>query len=230
MSAAAGAGWNGMRVIARGANRICVLDPDLPGHCLKYELRPVPGMRRYRRRMLRHLLSRRFPRLGLNAIELEAWRRLRRRLGPGLDEHVAPCAGLVETAAGPALRVRLVAGPGGAPAPALAALLDGTVAATPDEFATLCDAFDRFRDWLLAHRIPLSDLNAGNLVVAQRGDGPRLVCVDVKSTLSGRELVPLSRWSWTLMQRKMTRRCARLRRRLEAAAGAAPLADPPGLP
>lgn len=228
MSAAGGADWHGMRVIARGANRVCVLDPDQPGHCLKYELRPTPGMRRYWRRRLRHALSRWFPRLGLNAIELDAWRRLRARLGDAMDPHVAPCAGIVETAAGPALRARLVADAAGDPAPTIAALLDDGV--TAFDPAAVARALDHFEAWLLAHRVPLSDLNAGNLAVVHRDGQPRLVCVDVKSTLSGRELVPLSRWSWTLMRRKIGRRCARLRRRLEAAAAAGPLADPPGLP
>jgi len=228
MSAGDGTRWRGMRVIARGANRVCVLDPELPGHCLKYELRPQPGMRRYWRRRLRHALSRRLPRLGLNATELAAWRRLRARLGDALDEHVAPCVGIVQTPAGPALRARLVAGAGGGPAPTIATLLEERTASC--DFAALARALDGFQAWLLAHRIPLSDLNAGNLAVVRRNGGPWLVCVDVKSTLSGRELVPLSRWSWTLMRRKIGRRCGRLRRRLVAAAGDGPLADPPGLP
>ena len=228
MNSGPGTLWNGMRVIARGANRVCVLDPDLPGHCLKYELRPEPGMRRYWRRRLHHALSHRFPRLGLNATELAAWRRLRTRLGEALDEYVAPCVGIVQTPAGPALRAHLVADAGGEPAPSIAMLLDGSPASLDP--ATLVKALDRFQAWLLAHRIPLSDLNAGNLVVVRRGGEQRLMCVDLKSTLSSRELLPLSRCSWTLMRRKITRRCARLRRRLESAAGIGALADPPGLP
>lgn len=222
--------WHGMQVIARGANRVCVLDPDLPGHCLKYELRPTPGMRRYWRRRLRHALSRRFPRLGINAIELAAWQRLHARLGNALDGYVAPCVGIVQTPAGPALRARLVADGAGNAAPAVAALLDGGPAAAPFDFAALARALDGFQAWLLAHRVPLSDLNAGNLAVVQRGDAPWLVCVDVKSTLSGRELVPLSRWSWTLMRRKIIRRCGRLRQRIGDADRGGTLADPPGLP
>lgn len=228
MNSGPGTRWNGMRVIARGANRVCVLDPELPGHCLKYELQPVPGMRRYWRRRLRHALSRRFARLGLNATELAAWRRLRARLGKTLDEHVAPCVGIVQTPAGPALRAHLVADAGGGPAPSLAMLLDGSAASLDP--GALVRALDRFEAWLLAHRIPLSDLNAGNLVVVRRGGEQQLMCVDLKSTLSSRELLPLSRWSWTLMRRKITRRCERLRRRLENTAAVGPLADPPGLP
>jgi hypothetical protein len=220
--------WHGMRVIARGANRICVLDPDLPGHCLKYELQPVPGMRRYWRRRLRHAISRRLPGLGLNATELAAWQRLHARLGKTLEEHVAPCVGIVHTPAGLALRARLVADAEGGAAPTIAALLaDGS---TTFDFNALARALDGFQAWLLADRIPLSDLNAGNFAVVCREGEPQLVCVDLKSTLSGRGLVPLYRWSWTLMRRKILRRCERLRGQLEAAAGGDPLADPTALP
>lgn len=217
-----------MRVIARGANRVCVLDPELPGHCLKYELRPEPGMRRYWRRRLRHYLSQVFPGLGLNATELTAWQRLHARMGDALEEHAAPCIGLIQTHAGPALRSRLVTGANGRPAPTIAMLLaPGPPAMDP---VSLGWALDRFEAWLLAHRIPLSDLNAGNLAVVERDGEPWLICVDLKSTLSGRELVPLSRWSWALMQRKIIRRCQRLRQRIGACPGGTALADLPGLP
>lgn len=224
----AGARWHGMAVIARGANRVCVLDPALAGHCLKFELEPVPGMRRYWRRRLHHALARRFPRLGLNATELAAWRRLHARLGAALDGYVAPCIGIVHTPAGPALRARLVTGADGGPAPTIASLLD----AGPWTFdpAAVALALDSFQAWLLAHRVPLSDLNAGNLAVVGRGGVARLVCVDVKSTLAGRELVPLSRWSWRSMRRKIARRCGRLRNRLQSAAASTSLADRAGVP
>lgn len=229
MNAACPDQWHGMRVIARGANRICVVDPDLPECCLKYELPPVAGMRRYWRRRLRHALSRRLPSLGTNATELTAWRRLRARLGEALDARVAPCIGMVETPAGTALRVRRVTDARGDPAPTLATLLERPAGEAAFDPAALCRALDEFQAWLIEHRIPLSDLNAGNFAVVSRDNRPWLVCVDVKSTRSGRELVPLSRWSWTLMQRKIARRCQRLRRRLEAA-GRPALADLPGLP
>lgn len=227
MSGDADARWQGMQVIARGANRVCVLDPDLPGHCLKYELRPQPGMRRYWRRRVRHALSRRFPRFGLNATELLAWRRLHARMGDDLLGRVAPCIGIVQTGAGTALRARLAADASGRPAPSIASLLGrGPGGFDP---TALVLALDGFEAWLLANRIPLSDLNAGNLVVVERDGGLGLVCVDLKSTVSGRELVPLSRWAWPLMRAKIQRRCQRLRERIRAAAGVGTLADPPGL-
>lgn len=220
--------WHGMQVIARGANRICVLHPGIPGDCLKYELRPAPGMRRYWRRLLRHSLSQVFPGLGLNATELAAWQRLHARLGDALEEHAAPCIGLIQTPAGPALRARLVTGADGRPAPTIAMLLEpGAPAMDP---VSLGRALDRFEAWLLEHRIPLSDLNAGNLAVVEREGEPWLVCVDLKSTISGRELIPLSRWSWSLMRNKIIRRCQRLRQRIGASPGETALAEPPGLP
>ena len=227
MSDDRGLRWHGMRVVARGANRICVLHPGMPGDCLKYELRPVPGIRRYWRRLLRHYLSQVFPGLGLNAKELLAWQRLHARVGGALDEHAAPCIGLIQTPAGPALRSRLVVDASGEPAPTIAMLLEpGPLAMDP---VSLGWALDRFEAWLLAHRIPLSDLNAGNLAVVERDGEPWLVCVDLKSTLSSRELVPLSRWSWALMQRKIIRRCQRLRQRIGACPGEAALTDLTGL-
>lgn len=176
---------------------------------------------------MRHELSRLAPRLGLNATELLAWRRLRARLGDALDEHAAECIGVVQTEAGPALRARLVTDADGRLAPSLAMLFDDPLPAF--SAASLIQALDEFESWLLAHRIPLSDLNAGNFAVVERDGRVRLVCVDLKSTVSSRELVPLSRWSWALMQRKIIRRCQRLRQRIGACPGEAALTDLTGL-
>lgn len=229
MTTPAPAHWRGMRVIARGANRVCVHDPELPGHCLKFELAPVAGMRRYWRRMLRHALSRRLPRFGLNRIELDAYRRLHRRFGDAVHAHVAPCLGIVATAAGPALRCRLVTDDDGRIASSVHDLLLGAGSEGLAEAVALCRALDELEAWLLAHRIALFDLNAGNLVVAGRAGRPVLIAVDVKSTLAGREPIPLSRWSQRLMRHKIQRRCLRLRQRIEAAAPGPVLATGPTL-
>ena len=81
----------------------------------------------------------------------------------------------------------------------------------------LCAAVDAFETWLVQHDIPLFDLNAGNFVVHAPGGTVRLVCVDTKSVLSGKEILPFSRWSRHLMHRKVARRAQRLRDRIRAA-------------
>jgi hypothetical protein len=103
---------------------------------------------------------------------------------------------------------------GGRPAPSLYALLEGVPRWPAD---ALCAAVDDLEAWLLAHRVPLFDLNAGNFVVVEAQGRPRLVCVDAKSTVSGRALLPLARWIPALGRRKVARRAARLRARIRAA-------------
>ena len=81
----------------------------------------------------------------------------------------------------------------------------------------------------MAHRVELFDVNGGNLVVVEPGDGtaPRLACVDLKSTLDQREVVPFSRWFPALGRRKVRRRIARLRNRILATAPPTCLAPSP---
>ncbi len=216
-----GAHWSGLTVLARGANRLCAADPDDAGHCLKFELPPGERTRAGMRTRLRRRLARHWPALGENATELRAWRRLDARIGAGLDAWLAPCRGIVATGWGPALRCALIRDAGGAPARSLYAhLFEGTgFSAT-----SLCAAVDAIERELLAHDVPLFDLNAGNFVVTDAGTGmqPRLICVDAKSTLAGKEILPFSRWSRRLMHRKIRRRAERLRQRIRAA-----LADTP---
>ncbi|WP_407352308.1 YrbL family protein [Luteimonas sp. R10] len=217
--------WRNMQVIARGACRICVRDPGSPGHCLKYELPPAANARDRRRRQVRHLLSMRFAWFGDNHRELRAWRRLRARLGDGLSPHVAECEAIVATPAGRALRCRLVTDGNGEIAPSLLQCLS-----TPDEgmsAAALCAAVDRLEAWLLAQRVPLSDLNPGNFAVVRRDGALALVCMDVKSVVAGKELIPVSHWSWTWMRRKIRRRARRLRDRIRASMGPSALAASP---
>ena len=125
------------------------------------------------------------------------------RLGDALAPFVAPCEGIVETPEGPALRCGLVRDARGLPARSLYAHL---FESTPCTAAQLCAAVDAFEAWLLRHGIPLFDLNSGNLVVVEdtgEACGLRLVCVDVKSILDGREIVPVSRWVPWLRARKL---------------------------
>ena len=215
--------WQGMEVVARGANRVCVVDPDLPGHCLKYPLPADPALHRPLRHRVRDAWAALRPSKQANALELRAWRQLHARLGGRLDGQVAPCVGLVDTPAGRALRCALVTGTDGSPAPSLYALLFGAGRGRHHADA-LCDAVTRFEAWLHANAIPLFDLNSGNLVVTGDAGRPELVCVDVKSVLGGKEVLPISRWSRRLMHRKIARRAERLRARIRAHA---PLAGAP---
>lgn len=209
-----GVRWHGLAVLARGANRLCVIDPQDPASCLKFELaaaeRPPAGLRT----RLRRACARRFPALGENATELRAWRRLYLRLGDAAAELFTPCLGTTASAWGPALRCGLVRESDGTPARSLYAHLFQGTSCTAD---ALCAAVDEVECWLLRHRVPLFDLNAGNFVVTGPAGRPRLVCVDAKSTLSGKEILPVSRWSRGMMQRKIRRRAERLRRRIRDA-------------
>lgn len=204
------------RVLAKGANRICVRDPDSAVHCLKYELPAALRTRVGLRQRSRRWLARHIPAFGENHTELRAWRWLRARVNGDIDHCVARCDGLVDTVDGEALRCALVIDADGVPARSLYAHLFDS---TPYHASQLCDAVDAIEAWLLRHDIPLFDLNSGNFVVvadASKDCGVRLVCVDVKSILDGREIIPFSRWLPGLRRRKVQRRAERLRARIRA--------------
>lgn len=206
--------WHGLQVISRGANRLCARDPQDPAHCLKFELplaeRTTVGLRQ----RIRRWLGRHVPLFGENRTELRAYRRLRTRLGERTDGFLAACHSLVETANGPALRCDCMLLADGSPARSLYRHLFEDPRHPAEE---LCAAVDAFEAWLLENHVPLFDLNAGNFVVVPRGDALALVCVDTKSVLSGKEVLPFSRWSRRLMRRKVARRAQRLRERIIAA-------------
>ena len=175
---------------------MCARDPLNPAHCLKFEL---PGAERTRaglRARLRRWLGRRFPSRGDNAVELRAWQRLQR-----------------DTRWGRALRCDCVTLEDGTPAPSLYKCIFGE----PLPCGSLQEAVSEFEAFLVARGIPLFDLNAGNFVVVPAGDGVRLVCVDAKSTVAGKEIVPVSRWIPWLRRRKVRRRAERLRQRIRTA-------------
>lgn len=208
--------------IALGAHRHCTRDPDDPTACLKFELpahaRPAAGLRQ----RLRLALAARWPRFGDNHAELRAWRWLSARLGEDARSVFAACHGVVATHWGEALRCELVRNADGTPA---ASLYDhlfpehgrGPAPARRVDAAALCAAVDALEAWLLRHRLPLFDLNAGNFAVVHDADGRvRLRCVDAKSLHAGKELLPISRWLPPLRHRKLRRRAERLRQRIRA--------------
>ena len=209
-----GGNWQGFEILSRGANRLCARDPRDPAHCLKFELPAGERTRVGLRQRMRRWLGRHVPRFGENRTELRAYRKLRKRLAERTDGYLAACHGLVETANGPALRCDCALLADGSPARSLYRhLFEGP--RFPAE--KLCAAVDAFEAWLLENDVPLFDLNAGNFVVVPRGDALALVCIDTKSVLSGKEILPFSRWSRRLMQRKIRRRAQRLRQRIVAA-------------
>ena len=203
--------WHDLEIISRGANRLCARDPRDPAHCLKFELPPGERTKVGLRQGMRRWLGRHFPRFGENRTELRAYRKLRARLAERTDGTLAACHGLVETANGPALRCDCVLLADGSPA---RSLYQHLFQGPRHPAAKLCAAVDVFEAWLLENYVPLFDLNAGNFVVVPRGDKLALVCIDTKSVLSGKEILPFSRWSRRLMQRKIRRRAQRLRQRI----------------
>jgi hypothetical protein len=206
--------WHGLQVVSRGANRLCARDPSDPSLCLKFELPSTERTRVGVRQRFRRWLARRFPVLGENRTELRAYQRIRARLGDAADGYLAACHRLVDTPHGKALQCECIRSETGTPAPSLYHCLFSEPLYRPDE---LCAAVDAFESWLIAHDIPLFDLNAGNFVVRPQSGAVRLVCVDSKSVLGNKEILPLSRWSRRLMHRKVARRAQRLRQRIRAA-------------
>ena len=206
--------WQGLEIVSRGANRLCARDPRDPAHCLKFELPSVERTRVGVRQSARRWLARRFPLLGENETELRAYRKLRARLGAGTEGRLAACHGLVDMPQGTALRCDCVLREDGSPARSLYhhLFVDPCYPA-----ARLCAAVDAFEAWLLDNDVPLFDLNAGNFVVVPYTDRVELICVDTKSVVSGKEILPFSRWSRRLMRRKVARRAQRLRERIRAA-------------
>ena len=211
--------WQGLEIISHGANRLCVRDPGHASYCLKFELPLEQRTHVGTRQQLRRWLARTFPALGENRTELRAYRNLRARLGDAIADRVAACHGMIQTPQGKALRCDCVLGNDRAPAHSLYHCL---FVEPRYDAESLCAAVDAFEAWLVLQRIPLFDLNAGNFVVLEQPDRTlRLVCVDAKSVLSGKEILPFSRWSARLMQRKIERRAERLRVRIRAALGPA---------
>lgn len=206
--------WEGLEVLARGANRVCARDPVNPAHCLKFELAAPERTRAGLRARFRRWLGRRFPSRGDNAVELRAWRQLQRKHGAALEARFAACHAVVPTRWGPALRCDCVLQQDGTPAPSLYRVMFG---APVFGSRILLEAVTDFEGFLLEHGIPLFDLNAGNFVVVPGDGGIRLVCVDAKSTVSGKELIPISRWIPWLRRRKVRRRAERLRQRIRSA-------------
>lgn len=209
--------WQGLEIISYGANRLCVRDPADTSRCLKFELPAEQRTQVGMRQQLRRWLARRFPALGENRTELRAYRGLRKRLGASIESHIATCHGIIDTPHGKALQCDCILATDATPAPSLYHCL---FVEPRYDAESLCAASEAFEAWLIQNQIPLFDLNAGNFVVQVQGETLRMVCVDAKSVLSGKEILPISRWSRGLMQRKIARRAQRMRARIRTALSA----------
>lgn len=207
--------WNHMTVIGRGANRVCVVDRRDTRQCLKFMLPADQRTRVGLRQRIQRWRAARKPARDENHAELRAWLQLSARIPlADLQGRIATVLGVFPTVYGQALSCERITLADASPAPSLYALL---FEHRQYEAEPLCAAVSEFEHWLLEHRIPLFDLNTGNLLVLPQGDQLRLVCVDAKSVVSGKEIVPLSRWFNALARRKIRRRAERLRERIRMA-------------
>lgn len=218
--------WRGLDIVARGANRLCTRNPDDRDTLYKFELPDDQRPSVSRRQRLGRWWARHFPRWGENHTELDACRYLRRRWGVEVQHHFSLCERIQTTPWGQALVCQAVFDNSGQLARSIFSYLQAPPQPAAACAEMLCAAVDELEQWLLQRCIPLFDLNAGNLVVVPESSGIRLVCVDAKSVLRGKEIIPFSYWSKHLLQRKIQRRAQRLRQRIRASLDApTPLAE-----
>lgn len=201
--------WSAADVIGKGANRICVRDVQDPAICLKIDLPKHQRTVKNLRQRIRRELSDRLSIFNENYIEWHAYQNLVTRLGHHIvDSYVARCIGLDASAQGLILRCELVKSADGQVAKSLFHYMQHQDNIDPTQ---LIIALDAFQAWLIEHDIPLFDLNSGNLVVQRHGQQLQLKCIDVKSVLRSKEILPISYWSKILMHKKIKRRIARLK-------------------
>ena len=201
--------WSAADVIGKGANRICVRDAQDPAICLKIDLPKHQRSVKNLRQRIRRELSDRLSLFNENYIEWQAYQKLVQRLGHDvIDPYMARCISLDTSAQGLILRCELVQSADGQVAKSLFHYMQHQDNIDPVQ---LIAALDVFQAWLIQHDIPLFDLNAGNLVVQRNGQQLQLKCIDVKSVLRGKEIIPVSYWFKQLMHKKIKRRIARLK-------------------
>lgn len=197
------------QIIGKGANRICVRDVEDPNVCLKIDLPKHERSVKNLRQRIRRELSDRFTIFNENYIEWQAYQALVTRLGQStLDHHMARCLSFEQVNQGLMLRCELVQSVNGHVAKSLFYYMQHQEGIDPD---LLCAALEEFQIWLIQYNIPLFDLNAGNLVVQHTAQGLKLKCIDVKSVLRSKEIIPVSYWSKQLMHKKIKRRITRLK-------------------
>ena len=193
---------------ARGGNRLCFVHPQRPDVCLKVH-RPDVGLAEKRRR--KGLKGRLKPAASFddNRDEAETLTALHRRVGPDLARFAPRFLEWVATDLGTAIAVDLMRDADGAIATPLKQYVWERALEPP-----LSAALAEFSAFWVRERVPSRELLLHNVVVRQLGAGAlRLVAVD---GLGNADLLPLSRWSARLAERKAVRKVERLRIRIDA--------------
>lgn len=201
------ASWQHIEVIARGANRMCVVDPHDPAFCIKLDLHQNQAKAGWSNN-LRRFFARVLPDNSFAHQELRQFTCLKKSAGPDIGQHFATIDGLVDTPMGTGLRCQRIIGVDGSTAHPIHYYFDHAQA--PD-LEVLIDALDRFGDFLIKNDIPLFDLNSGNLLVRKTEHAFQIVCVDIKSLGKTKELIPFALWFKSLRRKKLRRRLNRLK-------------------
>lgn len=199
---------SGATLIGHGWKRDCYLHPTDTGLCIKLPSAKPKGTRRFRERFIEW---RNGGSIGdqHNDREWAAYRQFGDLLAPYLPVY----HGFVATSRGRGLLIDVVRDADGSPS----AHLKDWLRATPvHEAAPLLARISALLDLLLCHDIWLMDLNLTNFVARiDAGGEAHPMLIDIKRIADNKELFQISRWSRTLMRRKLARRIARFHAKVE---------------
>jgi len=193
---------------ARGGNRLCFVHPERLDVCLKVHRPDVDLAEKRRRKGLKGRLK---PAASFddNRDEAETLTALHQRIGADLARFAPRFLEWVATDLGAAIAVDLMRDADGAIATPLKQYVWERGLEPP-----LSAALAEFSAFWVRERVPSRELLLHNVVVRQLGGGAlRLVAVD---GLGNADLLPLSRWSARLAERKAVRKVERLRTRIGA--------------
>ncbi|NVK39647.1 MAG: hypothetical protein HWE39_00260 [Oceanospirillaceae bacterium] len=193
---------------AQGGHRLCFVHPQDPQRCIKVRRPdfPLEDLRR-KKGFPKTLLP--LSRFDDNREEFEVISSLARNLGEAAFEHVSRCFGFEDTDLGPGLVLELVRDADGAISQTLKAHLwfEGY---TPD-----CrDAVERFCARWRELQIPSRDLLMHNILV-QRDESGRICRLVVIDGLGSPNILPFNWLPAALRERKVDRKIANLRHRIE---------------
>lgn len=199
---------SGLAPFARGGNRLCFVHPERPDVCVKV---PRPDVDLAEKRRRKGLKGRLKPAASFddNREEAETLTALHRRVGPDLASFAPRFLEWLATDLGRGIAVDLIRD------------ADGAIATPLKQYvwergldAPLRAALVEFGAFWVRERVPSRELLLHNVVVRRRGDGALgLVAID---GLGNADVLPLSRWSARLAERKSVRKVDRLHRRIAA--------------